>query len=80
MGVTMSNQNLDSIDLLKEMELARQCLFDYAKMRKILLLEKLKSPGRPKTMKNLKRLTSYGFNPKRKRDRKKENKREKRKK
>jgi hypothetical protein len=45
MGVTMSNQNLDFIDLLKEMELARQCLFDYAKKRKILLLEKLKSPG-----------------------------------
>jgi hypothetical protein len=26
MGVNMNNQNMESIDLLKEMELARQCL------------------------------------------------------
>jgi type III secretion system FlhB-like substrate exporter len=46
MGVNMNDQNMESIELLKEMELARQCLGQkkmrfFRKKRKIIWLSKM---------------------------------------
>jgi hypothetical protein len=74
MGVNMDNTNMESIDLIKEMELARQCL---GRKKELVLQKRVKMielllmiwKKRLKTMKDMKQMPSFWFNQERKRER-----------